>query len=156
PAVAVVVCYCGELAEGERGLKPLRTFGTPLLDAVQPMPFPQMQSLLDGGFPSGNQNYWKATFVRKLSDEGVDILVDRANRATSPLPAVVVEYYGGAGTRGGAPDTAFPHREPQHDVIIAAQWTDPRESPRHIEWARGLADDMRPFSSGAYLLSALG
>jgi FAD/FMN-containing dehydrogenase len=79
PAVAVVVCYCGELPEGDRVLKPVRTFGTPLLDAVQPMPFPQMQSLLDGAFPSGNQNYWKSTFVRKLSDEAIDILVDRAN-----------------------------------------------------------------------------
>jgi FAD/FMN-containing dehydrogenase len=69
---------------------------------------------------------------------------------------VVVEYYGGAGTRVGAPDTAFPHREAQHDVIIAAQWTDPGESSRHVEWARRLADDMRPFSSGAYLLNALG
>ena len=46
PLVAVILCYCGELAEGERVLKPLRSFGSPILDAIQPLPFPAMQSLL--------------------------------------------------------------------------------------------------------------
>jgi FAD/FMN-containing dehydrogenase len=31
-----------------------------------------------------------------------------------------------------------------------------RESQRHIEWARSLADSMRPFSSGAHSLNYLG
>ena len=38
-------------------------FGPPLLDAIQPMPFPAMQTLLDGAFPDGSYNYWKASFV---------------------------------------------------------------------------------------------
>jgi FAD/FMN-containing dehydrogenase len=156
PAIAVVACYCGDLAEGERVLKPLREFGSPLLDAIQPMPFPQMQSLLDGAFPGGNQNYWKSTFLRELSDEAIDLLVERANRATSPLTAVVIEYYGGAASRVGVAETAFAHREAQYDVGILAQWTDPGESSRHIEWARGVADALRPYSSGAYLLNFLG
>jgi FAD/FMN-containing dehydrogenase len=46
PLAAVIPCYCGDLAEGERVLKPLRAFGSPVLDAIQPMPFPGMQSLL--------------------------------------------------------------------------------------------------------------
>jgi FAD binding domain-containing protein/berberine-like enzyme len=156
PAVAVVACYCGDLAEGERVLKPLREFGSPLLDAIQPMPFPQMQSLLDGAFPAGNQNYWKSTFLRELSDEAIDLLVEYANRATSPLTAVVIEYYGGVASRVGVSETAFAHREAQYDVGILTQWTDPRESERHIEWTRGLADALRPYSSGAYLLNFLG
>ena len=39
-------------AEGERVLAPLRAFGPPLVDAIQPMPFPAMQTLLDGAFPT--------------------------------------------------------------------------------------------------------
>ena len=155
PAVAVVACYCGDLAEGERVVKPLREFGSPLLDAMQPMPFPQMQSLLDGAFPGGNQNYWKSTFLREFSDEAIDLLVERANRATSQLTAVVIEYYGGAASRVGVSETAFAHREAQYDVGILAQWTDSRESQRHIEWTRSVADALRPYSSGAYLLNFL-
>jgi FAD/FMN-containing dehydrogenase len=155
-AVAVVACYCGDLAEGERVLKSLREFGSPLLDALQPMPFPQMQSLLDGAFPGGNHNYWKSTFLRELSDEAIELLVEHANRATSPLTAVVIEYYGGAASRVSVSETAFAHREAQYDVGILAQWTEPGESQRHIEWTRGLANALRPHSSGAYLLNFLG
>jgi FAD/FMN-containing dehydrogenase len=155
PAVAVVACYCGDLVGGEHALKPLREFGSPLLDALQPMPFPQMQSLLDGSFPAGNYNYWKSTFLRELSDEAIDVLVEHANRATSQLTAVVIEYYGGAASRVGVSETAFAHREAQYDVGILTQWTDPGESQRHIEWTRSLADALRPYSSGAYLLNFL-
>ena len=155
PAVAVVACYCGDLTEGEHVLKPLREFGSPLLDGIRSMPFPQMQSLLDAAFPGGNQNYWKSTFLRELSDEAIGVLVEHANRATSKLTAVVIEYYGGAASRVGVSETAFAHRAAQYDILILTQWMDPGESDRHIEWTRGLADALRPYSSGAYLLNFL-
>ena len=46
---------------------------------IQPMPFPVMQTLLDGAVPDGNQNYWKSTFLRELSDEAIDDIVSHAN-----------------------------------------------------------------------------
>ena len=156
PAVAVIASYCGDLTEGEKVFKPLRSFGTPMADMIQPMPFPQMQTLLDAGFPAENQNYWKSTFLRELSDEAIAVLVEHANRATSPLSGVVVEFYGGAASRVGVSETAFAQRQAQYSIGILAQWTDPGESQRHIEWARGLADSLRPFSSGGYLLNFLG
>jgi len=62
PVVGIAVCYCGDLAEGERVLRPLRAFGSPVLDAVQPMPFPAMQKLIEGAFPDRSYNYWRSTF----------------------------------------------------------------------------------------------
>jgi len=50
----------------------------------------------------------------------------------------------------------LPHREAHFNLGILAQWTDPSESQRDVEWARGLADAMQPFSSGTYLLNFLG
>jgi FAD binding domain/Berberine and berberine like len=156
PAVAVIACYCGDLTEGEKVFKSLRTFGSPMVDAIQPMPFPQMQTLLDAAFPDGNHNYWKSTFLREFSDDAIAVLVEHANRATSPLTGVVIEYYGGAASRVGVSETAFAQRQAQYSVGILAQWVDAGESQRHIEWARCLADAVRPFSSGAYLLNFLG
>jgi hypothetical protein len=52
---------------------------------------------------------------------------------------VVIEYYGGAASRVGVSETAFAHRDAQYDIGILAQWTDPGESQRHIEWTRGVA-----------------
>ena len=37
PVVGVATCYCGDLREGERVLAPLRKFGSPLVDQMQPM-----------------------------------------------------------------------------------------------------------------------
>jgi hypothetical protein len=156
PVVAVIACYCGDMAEGEQVIKPLRSFSAPMADAIQPMPFPQMQTLLDAAFPDGNHNYWKSTFLREYSDDAIDVLVEHANWSPSPLTGVVLEYYGGVASRVGVSETAFAQRQAQYSVGILAQWVDPRESQRHIEWARGLADAMRPFSSGAYLLNFLG
>jgi FAD/FMN-containing dehydrogenase len=51
PLVGVIPCYCGDLAEGERVLQPLRKFGSPIVDGIQAMPFPAMQSLLGPSFP---------------------------------------------------------------------------------------------------------
>ena len=156
PAIAVIACYCGNVTEGEEVLKPLRGFSSPLVDMIQPMPFPQMQTLLDGAFGDGNHNYWKSTFLRELSDEAIGVLVEHANRATSPLTGVAIEYYGGAASRVGVSETAFAQRQAQYSVGILAQWTDPGESEHHIKWARELSDSMGPFSSGGYLLNFLG
>jgi hypothetical protein len=155
PVFGVIPCYCGDLGEGQRTLAPLRAFGSPALDTIQPLPFPAMQSILDAFFPDGNHNYWKSSLLRELSDDAISVMVDHANKMSSPLSMMVAEYYGGAAGRVKGSDTAFPHRQMPWDILIAAQWTSPAESSQHRAWARGVADALRPFSSGAYLLSAL-
>ena len=156
PAAAIVTCYCGDLTEGEKVIAPLRSFGSPLMDAIQPMPFPVMQTLLDDAVPDGNQNYWKSAFLRSLSDDAIDTIVGYANQATSPLTAVLVEQYGGAASRVGAQETAFGQRGAEYDLGILTQWTDPADSQRHIAWTRAFAEAMAPYRSGTYLLNFLG
>ena len=155
PAVAVIACYCGDPADAGRAMQPLREFGSPLVDGIQRMPFPAMQKLLDDAFPDRAYNYWKSTFVTELSDEVIDLIVEHADRARSPLSAVVLEFYGGAAGRVGKTETAFAQRQAEHDIGIMAQWTDPAEAGTHIAWARGLADALTPYSSGGYLLNFL-
>jgi FAD/FMN-containing dehydrogenase len=155
PLTGVIACYCGELDEGERVLKPIRTFGAPVMDAIQPMPLPMMQSLLGPSFPDGNHNYWKSTLQRSLSDEAIAAIVDHGNRMTSPLSAVVVEYYGGAAGRVPKDATAYPHRDIPWDILFIAQWTDAAQTTAQREWARSGEEMLRPFSANAQLLSAL-
>jgi FAD/FMN-containing dehydrogenase len=155
PATAVIPCYCGDPAEGERVMAPLRRFGSPLMDAVQAMPFPAMQKLLDAAFPDGTRNYWKSTFIKELSDAAIDVVVAHANRMQSPLSGVVVEFYGGAAGRVGPTETAFAQRRGEYDIGFMAQWTDPAEDAAHMAWARDAWEAMRPHSSGGYLLNFL-
>jgi FAD/FMN-containing dehydrogenase len=134
-------------------LAPLRAFGSPLLDTVQRLPFPAMQGLLDMAFPDRSYNYWKASFVPKLADDVVDLLVEHGNRMRSPLSAVVVEFYGGAPSRVSAAESAFAQRRAEYNIGIMAQWVDPAESTTHIAWAREMYDALEPYSGGNHLLN---
>ena len=78
PVVAVLLGYNGDLAEGERVFAPMRQFGSPLADLVQPMSYVQRQRLLDDVGVHGVRRYWKSGFARELSDDFLDMVVERA------------------------------------------------------------------------------
>jgi hypothetical protein len=156
PVVGLIVCYSGPLEKGAEVIRPLREFSPPMADLVSEIPHQAMQTMLDGAFPAGNQNYWKSTFLSELSNEAIDVVIDCASRVTSPLSAVVLEYYGGAASRVGETETAFAHRSAQYDLGILSQWADPAESEQHIKWARDSFDAIQPFSNGNYLFNFLG
>jgi FAD/FMN-containing dehydrogenase len=155
PLTAIIACYCGSISDGERILAPLRKFGSPVLDGIQAIPFPVMQSLLGPSFPDGNHNYWKSTLQRELPDAAISAIVDHANQLNSPLSVSVFEYYGGAAGRVPRDATAFPHRDLPWDILFLAQWTDPAQTNLHRDWARSGEELLRPYSQNAHLLSAL-
>jgi hypothetical protein len=155
PVVGSIACWSGRLDDGERVLAPLRRLGNPLLDALGPIAFPQQQRLIDESAVDGNPNYWKSTFVKRPTDDLIDLLVDGANRATSPLTAIIVEHLGGAISRVAPEATAFPHRGEAFDVGLLTQWTPGEDAASHVRWTRDLFEALRPFGTGAYFLNFL-
>jgi FAD/FMN-containing dehydrogenase len=152
PISALVTCHCGEPAQAEADMRPLREFGPPLADQVGPMPYTALQSMLDEGFPPGMQVYWTAHFLTGLSDAAIDTLVEHFGRITSPLSAILIEHLGGAVARVGADESAFAYRDAPYNLAVIARWTDPAESAeRHVAWARGVREAMRPFAQGVYV-----
>ncbi len=154
PIVGLIPCYCGDLKEGERVLEPLRNFGSPMMDAIQPLRFPAMQSMMAATFPDGNQNYWKSTLQKSLPDDAIARIVEHGNQMQSPLSFLAIEQYGGAAGRVAKDATAYPHRDLHWHVIFGAQWTDPAETA-HREWAREGEHALMPYSAHAHLSSAL-
>jgi FAD/FMN-containing dehydrogenase len=75
-AEAIFVCYHGPLTAGEQVLRPLRTFGLPLVDEIQPRPYREVQRQLDAASPRGRRYYVKAAFVETISDAAIDTLSD--------------------------------------------------------------------------------
>src|SRR3954465_9168085 len=49
--VAVACCYAGAVEEGERVLRPLKEFGSPVLDLCRPKPFLEHQAMFDASYP---------------------------------------------------------------------------------------------------------
>ena len=153
PVVAIGLCYSGDIAEGERVLRPLRAFSSPILDTIQSLPLPAAQRMIDPLFQYGAHNYWRSTFVTAISDDVLDTVVRHGNRAESSLSITVVEFYGGAATRAGHPVTAFAQREAEYNILMMAQWTDIAETERHVAWACDFTDAIEPYSSGVQLLN---
>lgn len=156
PATAVLPCWSGaDLKAGEKAIEPLTKLDEPLMVAVQPMPFPAMQSILDEAFPSGTRNYWKSAFVKGLSDTVIDTLVEQARGMTSPMSGLLVEFYGGAGSRRKSDANAFAQRNSDYCIGFMPQWTDPAEDEAQIAWAKNAWEAVRPHSTGGYLLNYL-
>jgi FAD/FMN-containing dehydrogenase len=144
PAVALLACYCGEVAEGERVLQSLRAFGSPTADAIEPLPFSMMQHMTDQSAVDGASHYWKSTLMTELSDDAIDALIECGNRAVSPHSIVMIEFYGGAVRRAGHPDTAaYSVRKADYGVAAFAQWTDAATADANIAWAREGAKAIR-------------
>jgi FAD/FMN-containing dehydrogenase len=149
---ALVVFHTGEAAEAERDLELFKTWGSPLLVQVGPMPYPEMNTILDAGYPAGANNYWLSSFTRGLPDELIDIAVTRFATVPSPMSAILLEHFHGAVTRVGASETAVPHREAGWNLLLPSVWTDPADTEANIAWTRGTFAAMRPhFGAGRWL-----
>lgn len=157
PAVALILGYNGPLDEGERVLAPARAFGTPMLDAVQPMPHAVRNTIIDEpNAIHGIHRYWKSGFARDLNDRLIDTMVEGAANFTSPLSAMLLVYIHGAATRVSPTATAFGLREAQWDINAVSQWEDGAGSAGHIAWTRALWGRMEPYLQGSAYLNHLG
>jgi FAD/FMN-containing dehydrogenase len=137
PVAAIIVAHSGDIAEGERAFEPARKWGTPILDAVQPMPYTVRQSMIDAGMADhGVQRYWKSGFADEPTDSLLEALVSAGETRTSPMSAIVDFPFRGEMTRVPQDATAFSIRRTGWDVNVISQWIDPAESETHIEWTR--------------------
>ena len=151
PVVALLVGWFGPLDEGERHVEPIRKFGSPIADMVGPIPYCQLQSMLDDGVPFGIQRYWKSGYYEELSDELLDMIVDQASTKTSPMTTVILFHMHGVSARISPEETAFGLRRNQWDFDIVTQWLDPATASEHIKWTRAFWEAVEPLSAGVYV-----
>ena len=149
---ALIVFHTGDAETAERDLEPFKTWGSPLMVEVGPMPYPVMNTILDAAYPAGALNYWMSSFVQGLSDELIDIVVERFAEIPSPMSVVLFEHFHGAVTRVGVTDTAVPHRDGGWNLLLPSQWTDPADTEKNIAWTRETFAALQPhFGTGRWL-----
>ncbi len=154
PVLGIVVCWTGSMEEGERVLAPIREVASPLMDMVQPMPYTALQMMLDGGGPHGTRAYMKAEFLPDLGDEVIEKIVAHGGSRPGPMAQLLMEPMGGAISRVGDDETALGRRDVPWCYHALAMWMEPdaQTEEAHVEWARGLAGDLKPHViDGVYL-----
>jgi FAD/FMN-containing dehydrogenase len=153
---SVSACYDGPIDEGEKVLKPLREFGSPIANGIAPVPYLQIQSAGDAVFPRGRRYYWKAQFLRELTDAAIDALLEVYAAAPSTDSLLVLQHVGGAIARVPNYATAYVHRDALYDCFPISIWDNPEDDEAHIRWAREVWNVMRRFSTGGVYANNLG
>jgi hypothetical protein len=156
PTVSIAVCYCGPIDEGERVLRPLRTFQLPVDDGIQPMPYTVLQSARDEGFPSGRLHYWKSGWLREVTDGAIKTLMQFLPQMPSSASGVGLQQLHGAASRVAPSATAFPQRAEQYDFLIGSQWSDATDSDRNVQWTQALFEAMQPHLEESVYVNNLG
>jgi len=142
---AVAVCHCGQDADrAEADVAAVRAFGSPAADMIQRVPYPLANTGVDWLFAPGILGYWKSAFFSELSDAAIAVLVHAFERAPSDRCALVIEGFQGQATRVEPTATAYPHRQPGHNLLLISQWTDPADSDAGIAWARTTFEALAP------------
>lgn len=145
---ALLPVWSGDPADGECQLAPLRAFGSPIIDAVQAMPYVAAQSMLDAAVPYGRHNYWKSSFLRELHDDATGRLAEYSRQITSPYSLCLVEHVHGAPTRIPFDATAFGIRDEHFHFVAIASWDAVDDPAPHVQWAREFWTAMQPWSAG--------
>lgn len=146
--VILPVFFAGSPSAGEEAIAPLREFGSPIADAVGPVQYAQWQQAFDPLLTPGMRNYWKAHNMVSLPDAAIDTAVDFAGRLPGPHCEMVFIRLGGAVNRVAPDATAYPHRDAEWIWDLHMRWEDASEDREMIEWARGFAEEMAPYSTG--------
>jgi Berberine and berberine like len=153
---AIAACHCGALEQGAAAVGPIKAFGPPVIDTLEPMAYSQMNTMLDDAFPRGALNYWKSSFLTSLSDDAIETMIECYARCPSPMSQLLIEHLHGAAVRVGAGDTAFPHRTAGYNFLVLGQWMGPAEGDRCIAWSRETFAAMQPFTASARYVNYLG
>jgi hypothetical protein len=154
PALALSPTYCGPLADGERVLAPLRTFGTPLADQIEPLTYEALIRGLDALAPKGRYYFVQTQSLDGLCAETIEALVEQAQRFTSPFSVIAIDHFHGAASRVAVSETAFALRTDHLMVEIIAGWEpqSAREDQRHVQWARSGSRALAPYAlPGGYI-----
>jgi FAD/FMN-containing dehydrogenase len=149
--VAVVCCHAGSVEQGEEVVRPLKAFGSPVLDGCAPKPFLEHQAMFDPSYPHDWWYYMRSCDVTELTDDVIDIAVDHSLRIRSPRTAFPIWQMGGAVTRVGEADTAFSGRHGGHTFNITGMTDTAEGFEEEREWVRDFWSDLEPHHTGVYV-----
>jgi FAD/FMN-containing dehydrogenase len=149
--VGVACCWVGPLDRGEKVLEPMRSFGSRAVDLVAPRPYVEHQAMLDPAFPPGIWIYSKATDVKTLSEDVLEVILDQAARIASDRSAIIAWQLGGAVARGGELETPFGSRSSGFLVDILGATDSSMGFEQERDWARDCWNALTPHHAGAYV-----
>jgi len=148
----MVACWAGPVEEGEKALKPFHDVAPVFAEHVGPMPYPALNSAFDGLYPPDLQHYWKANFVKELTDDAIAAHVEHGSKVPAMTSTMHIYPINGAVHNVASDETAFAYRDANFATVIAGMWPDPAQNKANIQWVRDYYDATAPLSEeGGYI-----
>ena len=149
PVILALVCWCGEPAEAEGAVAPLRALAEPLADLLHPSTYPEL-------FPPEDPDYHPTAVSRTMFASGIDAaaaatVVDRIASSDAALRAVQIRVLGGAYARVAADATAYAHRASRLMVNVACFYVGDDDKPRRQAWVDELSTVLHDGDDAAYV-----
>jgi FAD binding domain/Berberine and berberine like len=151
PVVMVIPCYAGPIEDGERVVRPMKEFSSPIFDLCEPKPFVVHQGMFDPSFPHYRWYYFKPAGISELTDAVIDITVEHSSRIQSPFTSFPIWQMGGAlarvhedATAAGGRDVGF-----MYNIGGCTETEDGFADER--DWVRTFWSALAPYQTGAYV-----
>jgi FAD/FMN-containing dehydrogenase len=150
-ACGIVWCYSGR-EEDPACLREARAFGRPLLDGVQRLPLPALQSAFDGVYPAGDQWYWRADFVEELPDEALKRHFEHGTAMPTWKSTMHLYPIDGAASRVNSDASPWAYRGAKWAEVIVGVDPDPANADVIRQWCVDYWEATHPYSmGGAYV-----
>ena len=150
PGYALLLTGFGSAPEHAALTARIRETIPPLFDLVTPVPYVELQKMLDEANAWGRHAYEKGTYVEDLSDEVIEVVTEHAPDKGSPMSLLLFYRLDGAYSQVSDDLTAFSGgRSPRYAVFIVGQAPDAGLLAAERGWARDLWEALRPHAIGS-------
>lgn len=128
----------------------------PLFDFATPVPYVELQKMLDEANGWGLYCYDKGCYVDTLSDDVIDVLTTHFPRKVSPLSLTLFYRLDAAFSVVPGDATAFSGgRSARYGVFMIGVCPVAEMLPAEREWVRGMADAFAPLASDGVYINAV-
>ena len=148
----MVVCWTGAPDEAGKAIAPFRKSAHVVAEFIGSMPYPAMNSLFDVLVPPGLQHYWKAVYVRDLTEGAIEAHMKFGPKVPVVNSTMHIYPINGAVHDVTAEATAYGHRDAKYATVIAGMWPDPKQNEANIRWVKDYYAALAPHSErGGYI-----
>ena len=151
---AMLVAGFSSAQEHAQLIAPIREAMPPLFEFVTPLPYVELQKMLDESAPWGIHAYEKSLNLQELDDEAIAVLTEHIPRKSSPMSFIPIFSVGGAFADVGEQDTAFGgSRATRFVVNVTAIAPDAELLAADRSWARSVWQGLAPHAreTGGYV-----
>jgi len=154
--VMVRGCHCGPVEQGQALIQPWRDWQTPYIDDFKVMPFSQVATISNDPvdpLPGLSTGAW----LRELSDEAIDILIQHVVPGNGPSPLIFAEvrHVGGAVARVSSQANAYGNRDASLLLQMIGMTPTPEAYSQLAQYTGQIKTRLRPYLTGGVYMNFL-